>query len=287
MTPARAGLLKLLAMIGMLSAAAMLCTAWQAIRYGEQAKAEKRNTVLLRDFQPRSMLHVPAHPVPRARFPVWDVHNHVDDARGIGERIPPDQLVRAMDEVNVQKIVILTGGWGASLEQVLDNTVKPYPGRFIVFTQIDWSKVNQPDFSRAMVAQLDDAVRRGARGLKVLKDLGLEVKDDDGKFLRVDDRRLDPVWEECGQLGIPVAIHTSDPEAFFTPADQYNERYEELMANPSWIFYDHGFPSKQELLEERNRVIARHPRTTFIALHMANWPENLDAVSDWLVRFPT
>jgi predicted TIM-barrel fold metal-dependent hydrolase len=258
----------------------------QQIKYGEQPGAKERNTLLLRDFQPTTMLHAPENQPRRARFPVWDVHNHVDDARGIGERIPPDQLIRSMDEVNVQKIVILTGGWGEDLQRVLDSTVKMHPDRFIVFAQLDWSKVNDPNFSQKMVLQLDDAVRRGARGLKVLKDLGLEVRDAHGRFLRVDDPRLDPVWEECGRLGIPVAIHTSDPEAFFTPLDKHNERYEELMENPSWSFYDHGFPSKQELLEERNRAIERHPRTTFIALHVANWPENLDAVSAWLDRYP-
>ena len=262
------------------------CAALAEIKYGQQPGSQESITLLLRDFHPRSMLHVPTHEITRARFAVWDVHNHVDDARGIGERVPPEQLVHSMDEVNVRKIVILTGGWGESLQKALDNTVKKYPDRFIVFTQIDWSKVNDPNFSQEMVTQLDDAVRRGARGLKLLKDLGLEVRDASGKFLRIDDPRLDPVWEECERLGIPVAIHTSDPEAFFTPVDQYNERYEELKENPSWSFYDHDFPSKQELLDERNRVIARHPRTTFIALHVANWPENLDAVSAWLDLYP-
>jgi uncharacterized protein len=282
----RKRLAPMVAMLAILAASSALAMALEQIKYGEQAGAAKRMTLLLRDFHPRTMLHIPVHEVTRARFPVWDVHNHVNDARGIGERIPPEQVIHAMDNANVAKIVILTGGWGESLQSVLDKMVKPYPDRFIVFTQIDWSKVNDPHFSEEMVAQLDDAVRRGARGLKVLKDLGLEVRDAKGKLLRVDDPRLDAIWEECGRLGIPVAIHTSDPEAFFTPVDQNNERYEELKTNPTWSFYDHGFPSKQELLDERNRIIERHPRTTFFALHVANWPENLDAVSAWLDRYP-
>jgi len=274
------------ASLAVIVASSALALALEQIKYGEQPGAAKRITLLLRDYHPRTMLHVPVHEVTRARFPVWDVHNHVNDARGIGERIPPDQLIRSMDSADVAKIVILTGGWGESLERVLDKMVKPYPDRFIVFMQIDWNRLGDPNFSRETVAQLDDAVRRGARGLKVLKDLGLEVRDAGGKLLRVDDPRLDPIWEECGRLGIPVAIHTSDPEAFFTPVDQNNERYEELKTNPTWSFFDHGFPSKQELLDERNRIIERHPRTTFIALHVANWPENLDAVSAWLDRYP-
>ena len=191
-----------------------------------------------------------------------------------------------MDQANISKIVILTGMWGDKLQGLIDKMVKPYPDRFLVFTQIDWSKIDDPDFSAKMVRQLDDAVRHGARGLKVLKDLGLGVKDKSGKLVAIDDPRIDPVWEECGRLGIPVAIHTSDPEAFFTPVDKYNERYEELHQNPTWSFYGAKFPSKSTLLEQRNHVIGKHPQTTFIALHVANWPENLDAVSSWLDKYP-
>jgi predicted TIM-barrel fold metal-dependent hydrolase len=104
--------------------------------------------------------------------------------------------------------------------------------------------------------------------LKVLKDLGLGVKDKGGKLVTVDDPRLGPVWEECGRLGIPVAIHVTDPEAFFHPIDGINERYEELMDHPDWSFYGSKFPSKESILDARNRVFARHPHTTFISLHM-------------------
>ncbi len=259
----------------------------QEIKYSQDPNAAKRMTLLLKDFDPKPMLHVASHTVPRAKFPVIDVHNHVNDAGGVHEEaIPPAEVVRRMDRANVRKIVILTGMWGDRLQGVLDNMVKPYPDRFIVFAQFDWSKINDADFSAEMVAQLDDAVRRGARGLKVLKDLGLGVRDKSGKFVAVDDPRLDPVWEECGRLGIPVAIHTSDPEAFFTPIDNHNERYEELMENPTWSFHGSEFFSKQTLLAQRNHVFEKHPRTTFIALHVANWPENLDAVSAWLNKYP-
>jgi len=275
-----------LIILGVLALGLLSATAAQQIRYGEQPGAAQRTTLLLHDYQPRSMLHLTAHPVLKARFPVWDVHNHVDDARGIGEPIPVPELIRNMDEVNVAKIVILTGGFGAALQRVLDNTAKVHPDRFIVFTELNWKKVNDANFGEEMAQQIDDSVARGARGLKLLKDFGLGVRTADGKLLRIDDKRLDPVWEECGKLGIPVFIHTTDPEAFFTPVNAHNERYEELKANPSWSFYDHGFPSKQELLEERNRVIERHPHTTFAALHVANWPENLDVVGQWLDKYP-
>ena len=259
----------------------------QEINYSQDPHAEKRMTLLLKDWNPKPMVHLAQREVPRAKFYVIDVHNHVNDAGGIhGDDVPPADVVKAMDAANVRRIVILTGMWGEALQSVLDKMVKPYPDRFMVFAQMDWRRIDDPNFSQEMVAQLDDAVKRGARGLKVLKDWGLGVRDKNGKLVPIDDPRMDPVWEECGRLQIPVAIHSTDPEAFFTPTDAHNERYEELMRNPSWSFYGPQFPSKQTLLEQRNHVFAKHPKTTFIALHIANWPENLDAVSDWLKQYP-
>jgi predicted TIM-barrel fold metal-dependent hydrolase len=255
------------------------------IGYKSAADAEQKKTILLKDFKPVSMLHAAVHNVDRAKFYVIDVHNHVNDAQGIEEPTPPERVIEVMDKTNVKTVVILTGMWGAKLQKVIDTMVKPYPGRFMVFTQIDWSKIDDPNFGQEMVAQLDDAVARGARGLKLLKDLGLGVRDKTGKLIAVDDPRLDPVWEECGRLGIPVFIHTGDPEAFFHPTDATNERYEELIEHPDWSFYGPQFPSLEQVLEARNRVFAKHPKTTFVSLHMG-WPENLDWVAHMLDQHP-
>ncbi|MGH7950029.1 MAG: amidohydrolase family protein, partial [Candidatus Binataceae bacterium] len=250
-------------------------------------EAQEKKSVLLKDFKPQSMLHVPVHNVYRARYPVIDVHNHVNDARSpASERIPPAKVVQMMDDCNIQKLVILTGRWGEQLQRVVDEMVKPHPDRFIVFTQLDWTNLDAPDFAQQMVRQIDDAVARGARGLKVTKELGLRVRYKSGKLLTVDDPKLDPIWAECGRLGIPVSIHVTDPEAFFHPLDNTNERFEELVDNPDWLFYGPQFPSKEAILEARNRMFARHPNTTFISLHVGNWPEDLDYVSDVLNRNP-
>src|SRR3974390_1753664 len=157
------------------------------IGYKAAADADQTKTLLLKDFKPTPMPHVPAHQVDRAKYYVIDVHNHVNDAARIDEHMPPARVVEVMDATNVKTIVILTGMWGDKLQAVIDEMVKPYPGRFIVFAQIDWSKIDDPNFSQEMVTQLDDAVARGARGLKVLKDLGLGVRTKDGKLLAIDD----------------------------------------------------------------------------------------------------
>ncbi len=259
----------------------------QQIGYKPTPDADKKKTILLKDFAPKPMVHLPAHPVLRAKFPVIDVHSHVNDAVGIGdENVDPAQLVAMMDRNNIRTIVILTGKWGDRLQKIVDEMVKPHPGRFVVFTQLDWSRIDDPNFGQLMVRQLDDSVARGARGLKILKELGLGVRDRSGKLIAIDDARLDPVWDECGRLGIPVFIHTADPEAFFHPIDAENERYEELIEHPDWSFDGPQFPPFAELLAQRDRVFAKHPNTTFVALHFGSWPENLDFVEQSLRRFP-
>jgi len=248
--------------------------------------AKLADTLLLKDFNPKSVLRVPAHEVAKARFPLIDVHNHVNDARSTGQPVPPSRVVEIMDRCNVKKVVILTGKWGDDLQKVVDLMVKPYPDRFLVFTEIDWTRIDEANFGELMAAQIRDAVARGARGLKITKDLGLENKDKSGKLIAVDDPRLDPIWAECGRLGIPVALHVTDPDAFFLPIDKTNERIDELGQFPDWSFFGPQFPSKDVILDAQHRVFARHPKTTFISLHFDNLPERLNDLEPVLDRHP-
>ncbi len=244
----------------------------------------------LHQFQPRSMLHVPETKVPRARFPVVDFHTHLSWSQG--EKMKPlatsGELLEVMDRKNVRAMVNLTGGVGRGLEQTIQEYQQAHPGRFLVFTEPWWDRANQPGYGRFQAEELERAKRADARGLKVLKRLGLFLRENitTGPLVKVDDPRFDPMWEASGALKLPVAIHVSDPEAFFLPIDRFNERYEELNNHPDWSFYGKDFPSNRELLEARNRVFARHPGTQFVALHVGNNAENLAYVSECLDRFP-
>src|SRR6202140_3810232 len=184
------------------------------IGYKPATDADSKKTILLKDFHPEPALHAALHEIRRAKFPVIDVHTHTNDAVGIGDRVDPREMIARMDRLNIKTIVILTGMWGDKLQTIIDDMVKPYPGRFVVFTQFDWSKINDASFSQLMVRQIDDSVARGARGLKVLKELGLGVRDSTGKLITIDDSRLDPGGEECGRLGVPVFFHVAHPETF-------------------------------------------------------------------------
>src|SRR5690606_2390866 len=153
--------------------------------------------------------------------------------------------------------------------------------RFVIFANIDWQgegraddpaswACQRPGFAERTAKQLAEAVSKGVSGLKIFKQLGLGYRDASGSLLRIDDPRWDPIWATCGQLGIPVLIHSGDPAAFFEPVDRFNERWEELSRHPDWSFHGPQFPSLQEVLEARNRVLARHPQTQFIGAHVAS-----------------
>jgi predicted TIM-barrel fold metal-dependent hydrolase len=262
------------------------------------APAGARDSLLLRDFQPRSMLVVPETTVPRARFPVIDVHTHptfrVKSVAGVphGEAVrvsaPPADVLAIMERRNVRTIVDLTGGVGTGLAESVRTFQQPYPDKFVVFTEPSYDRVAQPGYARWQADELARAKAAGARGLKVLKVLGLYLREQvtTGPLIKIDDPRFDPMWEACGALGLPVAIHISDPTAFFLPIDRYNERYEELQEHPNWSFHGKDFPSDAELIAARDRVLARHPKTTFIGLHVGHSSEDLGAAAQALDRFP-
>ena len=236
------------------------------------------------------MLEVASHQVPKARYPVIDIHTHLSFS-GKGEVLrysaTPEELLEVMNRRNLQTLVNLTGGVGSTaVKDCVSRYDRAHPGRFLSFTQPWFSRANEPGYARLQGDEMERAKAAGARGLKVLKTLGLYLRDSQGKLVTVDDRRFDPMWEACGALDLPVAIHISDPIAFFTPIDRFNERFEELNNHPDWSFYGADFPSNAELIEARNRVFARHPKTTFIALHVGHFSENLANVSEALDRFP-
>jgi len=252
----------------------------------------------LADFQPKSMLHVPESKVPRSRYPLIDIHTHLSiraksvNGVGIGEGMQflarPETLLPVMDRKNIRFMVNLTGGSGKGLKEAVERFQKPHPDRFLTFTEPTWERSNQPGYAKFQADEIVRAHEAGARGVKVLKTLGLYLREkiSEGPLVKIDDARFDPMWETCGSLGIPVAIHVSDPEAFFLPTDRTNERFEELNNHPDWSFHGRDFPSNAELLEARNRVLARHPRTQFIVLHVGNDAENLPHVSECMDRFP-
>jgi predicted TIM-barrel fold metal-dependent hydrolase len=245
--------------------------------------------ITLPEFQPRSMLHVAEHPLIRAKFPVIDVHTHLF---GAGRKAAPDspegaaeltRVAKYMDECNLQTLINLTGGNSEKIAAIR-KAMEPFGSKFLTAVEPVWSRANDKGYAQWQADELGKCKQQGAVGLKVVKTLGLGLREN-GKLVALDDARFDPMWEAAGALDLPVLIHTGDPGAFFTPIDRYNERYEELQRHPEWSFYDRDFPKRSELHEARNRVAARHSKTKFIYLHVGNDAEDLAQVSGWLDRY--
>jgi len=235
----------------------------------------------LRDWQPRSQLVTKETKIVKAKFPVIDIHNHLRDLD------KAEEYLAEMDKVGVWKCVSLDGrSAGDFYREHLRVSQRVSRERFLIFFAPDFSSIDEPNFGRDEALKLEKAVKAGVRGLKIFKALGLTIKDKSGQVVPVDDPRIDPIWAKCGELGIPVMIHVSDPKAFFTPVDRYNERYDELGDNPEWAFGGPEYPSKEEILAQRNRMIAKHPHTIFIGAHMGNLPEDLGQVAEWLDKYP-
>jgi uncharacterized protein len=225
------------------------------------------------DYRPRSTLVVPAHAVPRARYPVIDFHGHLRQRMSSAEDLAA--LGDALDALNVRLIIAADNLSGDRLRQALAS-LDAAPGvrdRVRVFAGVDFRDVG-PGWAERAVRQLEEDVAAGAVGVgEISKGLGLSLVRADGSRLRIDDPDLDPLWQAAGRLGVPVFIHTADPPEFFEPIDHENERWLELALFPSRQYPQDRFPSFEQLAEERDNLFRRHPNTTFVTAHLG-WHGN-------------
>jgi predicted TIM-barrel fold metal-dependent hydrolase len=250
-----------------------------------QSTADIRN-LKLRDWEPRPMLVTKATVVEKPMFPAIDVHNHLGGGKGF---LTPERVrryLKEMSEAGVRTVVNLDGGWDDRLKETLAALDEAHPGRFLTFALIDFEGIDDEGWSRRETKRLEESFKAGAKGLKFHKTLGLRYRYKNGKLMTVDDPKLDPIWETCARYKRPVMIHSADPAAFFTPLDRFNERWHELNEHPAWLFYGKQFPSRQELLDQFHRVVARHPKTTFIGAHFGNNAEDPAEVARRLDQYP-
>ena len=239
-------------------------------------------TMSIEEYEPKSTLVVPQHPLTRARYPFIDVHNH----QRISSQEQVDRLVKDMDGINLQIMVNLSGGYGERLKQNVRALKSRYPNRFVVFANLDFSGIDDPGYGQRAARQLDEDVRNGAQGLKFFKNLGMDLKDGQGRRIHVDDPRFDAVFELCGKLKIPVLIHTGEPWSFFQPQDRFNERWLELKQFPGRARPPERYPSWETLMGEQHNLFARHPHTIFINAHLGWLGGNLAELGRLMDKLP-
>jgi predicted TIM-barrel fold metal-dependent hydrolase len=235
------------------------------------------------DYRPESTLVTEAHAVPRAKFPVVDIHSHTGPTP---ETI--DRLVREMDALNIRVLNNLSGGSGEQLAQrVAFIKSTKYADRFTLFANgLNGFRDVEPGFGQKAAAQLAADVKAGAIGLKIFKQTGKDTPKKDGSRLRIDDPELAPLWDMAGTLKIPVIIHTAEPPEFFQPLDLHNERWLELALFADRRNYNPGQVTFEQLMKERDALFAAHPRTTFIAAHFGYCAQDLQACGRLLDAHP-
>jgi predicted TIM-barrel fold metal-dependent hydrolase len=251
------------------------------------------------EYNPPSTLVVPEHIITSAKYPFIDVHNHQS-------RMPTQDLsevVKEMDKLNMAVMVNLSGRgfrriekadgtfqYGVQesdhLNKAVENANSSAPGRFIIFTNVDFGGIGEPQWTEKALKELESDVQNGAKGLKIYKSLGLNVKDTKGMRVPVDDPRLDPIWKKCGELGIPVLIHSADPAPFWNPHDKDNERWLELKERPGRKRNPETDPPWEQIINEQHNVFRKHPKTIFINAHLGWMGNDLAKLGDLMDEIP-
>jgi predicted TIM-barrel fold metal-dependent hydrolase len=272
----------------------LACTGVAAFLLSTTSFAQNKARIDFETYNPPSSLVTAEHPLTKAKYPFIDVHNHQYNMPS--QDIPA--LLKQMDSLNMKVMVNLSGRGFRNTNGVFDvndnsylvnsiqNAKKTTPNRIVVFTNVSFAGVGEPGWGETTAKQLEADVRAGAQGLKIYKSLGFSAKDNKGNILRVDDPRLDPVWAKCGQLGIPVLIHTADPKQFWEEPDEHNERWLELLTYPSRKRSATDPAPWEDMIQQQHNVFRRHPKTTFINAHFGWYGSNLSHLGKLMDSFP-
>jgi predicted TIM-barrel fold metal-dependent hydrolase len=243
--------------------------------------------VLLKDYDPHPTLVTPVTKIDKAKFPTIDVHTH-SHMCNIHTREDVNAWLRTMDEVGIETSAVFTDAIGDDFDQQA-QLFKPFGKRFLIFCSMDARNIDAPEYSARVVRELERCVRNGARGLGELTDKGWGMQGDSKaplpRSLRMhpDDARLDPLWDKCADLKIPVNVHIADHPSCWQPLGPHQERTPDFQI---FNLYGKDVPSYDELLSYRDRMVAKHPRTTFIAAHLGNQGNDLASLAKVLDRHP-
>jgi predicted TIM-barrel fold metal-dependent hydrolase len=254
---------------------------WASTVFAQDAKeATSADRLLLKDYRPRSIYKLPQSSVTKARFPVIDVHTH-DYARNERDL---DAWIRTLDELGIEKTIVMTGATGARFDTILARYRK-YPERFSVWCGFETRGFDQPGFGPAAVAELVRCWKAGAEGVGELSDKGGGLRAPvTPSNMHIDDERMRPLLEKCAELGLPVNIHVGEPIWMYEPMDRRNDG---LMNALEWrLDNKRGILGHTEVVATLERAVKKHPHTTFIACHFANCCYDLSILAGMLDAAP-
>jgi len=251
-----------------------------------------KKDLLLKDYNPVSMLCLKEHEVTNPKFPVFDAHIHIGalqmERKEAEKKLNVAKMVKSLKKSGICGVVNLKMFWGDMLKSHL-KMLEGYEEYIHTFASVDVSRLDEPDFAKSADEELKQFKAMGIKGLKFWKNIGCTLKDSNGKYIRANDSRLFPIWEAAAKYGLPVLYHIADPKAFFTPVDEKNEFYEALVENPEWSFYDsdgEGRYTFEQLMQQQDNLLTENPDTTFIIPHVGSCAEDLSWVGSQLDKHP-
>jgi predicted TIM-barrel fold metal-dependent hydrolase len=267
-----------------ISVSAVICVSacCALLLWPRAARTQSQPIPTIEEYNPKSTLVVPEHKIQRAKFPFIDIHSH--HWNPTSEHV--DQLVKEMDTINLRVLVNLSGGTGEELRKTVATMKGRYPDRFVVFANPSYDDINSPGYGQRAAERLAADVRNGAQGLKIFKNVGMDLKYANGERVHADDPIFDPLFEKCAELKLPVLIHIAEPSAFFDPWDKNNERWEELKEFPQRARPPSKYPPFETLMAERNHLFAKHPKVNFIAAHLAFHGNDLERLGKLFDTLP-
>jgi len=264
-------------MSGWLGSLALLAFMWNVRAQDKSSRSPDQ--ILLKDYKPVSIYKIPVTLVSKARYQVIDMHSHVY----LKTPAEVDRWVQIMDETGIEKTVVLSGEIGAAFDQVMALFSK-YPSRFEIWCGFDYSGFDKPDYGRAAVKELERCVKMGARGVGEESDKGKGVHEGKAAGLHFDDPRMDPLFEKCAELKLPVNLHVADPIWMYQQMDETNDG---MMNAVNWRLDNQpGIVDHSGMIDVLERTVRRHPRTIFVACHFANLDYDLARLGQLLDRLP-
>lgn len=256
----------------------------EELKYGIRVQSGPMDSILLKDYKPASSLVVQETMVPKAKYPVIDIHSHTF-MNGIKTSEDVAAWVRTMDDVGIEKSIVFTGATGADFDKQVE-LFKPYASRFQLWCDLETTNIDAPDYPERAAAELERCYRMGARGIGELSDKGSGLQSEKrprGKRLHYDDSRLDLLWKKCAELKIPVNFHVADHPSCWQPLGPNQERTPDFQ---HFNLLDKDVPSYEELIAMSDRMLEKNPKTTFIACHLRNQGNNLGELSKAMERYP-
>jgi len=233
---------------------------------------------------PKALMKLPRTAITKAKYPAVDFHFH---GRGLQTDADYKKMVQLMDQTGIGVLVNLDAGFGATFDRAI-KVGEPYRDRVLPFARVNYEGINDPGWSEKAAAELERTFLAGAAGLKIAKNLGLDIQNKDGSYIQADDPRLDPIWEMCAKHNKPVMIHISDSYGRFLPIGPENERYEAGLwrSSPEGNYYKTGHPTPDVIERARENMHRKHPKTRFVNAHVAMLYYDMDKVTAFLDKYP-